>query len=159
MFLLLESCFLSLSRDGNLLKKACSPTWSYGYAIETVIYIHAHIFICIHIRYNTRYTHLNIDFIVYNDLNHTMYHVEVSMTFSIVVLPDKRVQAKPFFEAMNIQELADIQLYGDYNSQEMQCMMMAAALCVQPSPQCRPSMAQVGFECIFCYKFQFSKCS
>ncbi|KAH7298861.1 hypothetical protein KP509_25G062100 [Ceratopteris richardii] len=51
--------------------------------------------------------------------------------------------AKPHLENMDVEKLADPQLKGEYDPQEMQSMMMAAALCVQQLPQCRPCMGQV----------------
>lgn len=57
--------------------------------------------------------------------------------------PSLVIWAKPFLESLNYEELADAQLYGAYDPQEMQCMTMAAALCTQQSPLCRPSMSQV----------------
>ncbi|KAI5081118.1 hypothetical protein GOP47_0004301 [Adiantum capillus-veneris] len=51
--------------------------------------------------------------------------------------------ARPFLETLHVAKLVDEQLNGDYDPQEMQSMMMAAALCVQQLPECRPCMAQV----------------
>lgn len=51
--------------------------------------------------------------------------------------------ARPLLETMNADKLVDVHVDGNYDPQEMQCMMMAAALCVQQSPQCRPCMGQV----------------
>lgn len=51
--------------------------------------------------------------------------------------------ARPFLESMNGEKLIDVRLDGDYDPQELQSMMMAAALCVQQSPQCRPCISQV----------------
>eukprot|EP00250_Pteridium_aquilinum_P017333 c23578_g1_i1 orf=71-2140(-) len=53
------------------------------------------------------------------------------------------VWARPFLEAMSVEKLVDARLHGEYDPQELQCVMMAAALCVQQSPQCRPCMSQV----------------
>ncbi|MCO5547759.1 hypothetical protein L7F22_001211 [Adiantum nelumboides] len=51
--------------------------------------------------------------------------------------------ARPFLETLNVENLVDVQLNGDYDPQEMQSMMMVAALCVQQMPECRPCMGQV----------------
>ncbi|KAI5061502.1 hypothetical protein GOP47_0024007 [Adiantum capillus-veneris] len=51
--------------------------------------------------------------------------------------------ARPFLESMNGEKLVDARLGGDYDHQELQSLMMAAALCVQQSAQCRPSIGQV----------------
>ncbi|MCO5586114.1 hypothetical protein L7F22_040054 [Adiantum nelumboides] len=51
--------------------------------------------------------------------------------------------ARPFLESMNGEKLIDAQLNGDYDPQELRSMMLAAALCVQQSPRCRPCISQV----------------
>eukprot|EP00249_Psilotum_nudum_P011016 c22918_g2_i1 orf=432-1757(-) len=53
------------------------------------------------------------------------------------------IWAKPFLESLNIEQLADPQLAGEYNAKEMQCMVMTAGLCVQQFAVCRPDMGQV----------------
>lgn len=53
-------------------------------------------------------------------------------------------QAKPLLESMQIKDLADPRLAGEYDHGEMQAMVKIAAMCVHNSSMCRPLMGQVS---------------
>ncbi|KAH7315237.1 hypothetical protein KP509_21G041200 [Ceratopteris richardii] len=51
--------------------------------------------------------------------------------------------AKPLLESQNMEDLADPDLRGCYNRQQMRCMLSAAEMCVRQSSISRPPMSQV----------------
>ncbi|KAI3664969.1 hypothetical protein L6452_43584 [Arctium lappa] len=51
--------------------------------------------------------------------------------------------AKPLMERNAIRELVDPSLGDDYNDQEMNRVILAASLCIEPTPVLRPRMSQV----------------
>ncbi len=60
------------------------------------------------------------------------------------------LQAKPFLELENINELVDQQLGGVYDTRQMQRAVLTASLCVRQSAVWRPCMSQV---CGFVHSF------
>ena len=52
-------------------------------------------------------------------------------------------QARPLLEKRDLDKLLDPRLEGDYNVDEMNCMILAAALCVRQSAHHRPRMSRV----------------
>eukprot|EP00250_Pteridium_aquilinum_P003167 c13492_g1_i1 orf=193-1617(+) len=51
--------------------------------------------------------------------------------------------ARPLLEARNIQDLADPELRGCYDHQQMGCMIITAEMCIRQSSISRPPMSQV----------------
>lgn len=51
--------------------------------------------------------------------------------------------ARPLLDSGSIQELADPELRGCYNHQQMRCMILTAEMCVRKSSISRPTMKQV----------------
>lgn len=51
--------------------------------------------------------------------------------------------AKPYLNKGNVKQLADRRLGGDFDVDQMQCMVMITGLCVRATAACRPSMSQV----------------
>lgn len=45
-------------------------------------------------------------------------------------------------DASNVQDLVDPCLGGNYDPQQMNCVVLTASLCVEPSPILRPRMSQ-----------------
>ncbi|CAI9118668.1 OLC1v1020264C1 [Oldenlandia corymbosa var. corymbosa] len=70
--------------------------------------------------------------------------------------------AKPFLINKNIEELVDPSLYGAYDAEQVNLMVMVASLCIQQSSSDRPQMSQVvrmlkGDEGILQSKRKFQK--
>jgi hypothetical protein len=53
------------------------------------------------------------------------------------------VQAKPLMESGNITELADPELEGKFDSEQVDRVVLTASYCVRESSTWRPSMSEV----------------
>jgi hypothetical protein len=49
-------------------------------------------------------------------------------------------------DANNIKDLVDPSLGGDYDQQQMDCIVLTASLCVENSPILRPRMSQASIQ-------------
>lgn len=65
----------------------------------------------------------------------------VTLHFLTFFLPTK-FQAKPLLKKNDIMELVDPSLAGDFDSRQMNLMLLAASLCIQQSSIRRPSIRQ-----------------
>ncbi|KVI01707.1 Concanavalin A-like lectin/glucanase, subgroup [Cynara cardunculus var. scolymus] len=57
--------------------------------------------------------------------------------------------AKPLMEQNAIRELVDPSLGDDYNEHEMNRVILAASLCIEPTPALRPRMSQASLAMLF----------
>ena len=54
-----------------------------------------------------------------------------------------KLQGSPLLESMKIDQVIDPRLENDYVKKEVECMMIAANLCISPYPEKRPRMSKV----------------
>nr|TKR97910.1 hypothetical protein D5086_0000208240 [Populus alba] len=73
---------------------------------------------------------------------HRIIHRDIKAS-NVLLGPDYEPQAKPLMESGNIMELADPELKGKFDPDQMHRVVLTASYCVRQSSPWRPSMSEV----------------